>query len=381
MSLAYPFKITESNHKRVLNTIRINEQISGADLSRNTGLQPSSITYILRSLKNKGLIQISGTGKSTHAGGKRPTLWQMNANAGYIIGLEFIYHELRISMIDFQGSIIYQKIVYQSDRKNNNSIDTIVTNTILDSINEANIESQKMIGVGLAVTGLINIDHNFINYSRVLDIQNIPLKSLIQKKLDIPVFLANDANAGALGIQWHLPNSVKDPHHIIYLTINEDIKDIGAGLILNGNLYQGAKGFAGEIFSSLNSIVELTKQAKTKFAHSKEALFPLNLKEAIQNAQQGQNISKWILTQWANAITTTINTIIGLLNPDQIILGGDIAQSDWLVNQMIKPEIKRIMTEQFPEAIVPPRIEISQFGVHSVSMGATALVLREIMGE
>ena len=76
-----------------------------------------------------------------------------------------------------------------------------------------------------------------------------------------------------------------------------------------------------------------------------------------------------------------INTITGLLNPNLIILGGDIAQSDWLINQMIKPEIERKMSEQFPEAITPPTIKISQFGVHSVSMGATALILRDIMAE
>lgn len=381
MTFAKPFKITELNHKRILNVIRINHGISGADLARLTGLQPSTITYILRSLNDKKLIQISGTGESTTAGGKRPTLWQLNPEIGCIIGIELIFHEIRITIIDFSGSIIYQKIIYQSDIINDKSITSLLTKTIMDAISDAGIHKEQVIGAGLAVTGLIDNDQNHIKYSRGLDIQNIPLKSLVQKELPFPVLLANDANVGALGIQWYLSDSTQVSHHIIYLTINEDVADIGAGLILDGKLHEGAKGYAGEIFASLNPILELTKQAKTKFANSHENLFPLNLKEALQKAQKGEEISNWILSQWTKTITDSINTIIGLLDPDQIILGGDIAQSNWLLNELIKPEIERKMTEQFPTAIVPPNIEISKFGVHSVSMGATALVLREIMGE
>ena len=89
MSLGPDFySLTENSHKQVLNIIRTHREVSGAEISRLTGLQPSTILYILRILDRKGFIAISRTGDSTQKGGKKPVLWKIRPDIGVMLGIE-----------------------------------------------------------------------------------------------------------------------------------------------------------------------------------------------------------------------------------------------------------------------------------------------------
>ena len=97
--------LTENSHKLVINVIRTHKEISGAEISRITGFQPSTILYILRILDRKGFICISRTGDSTQKGGKKPVLWKIKPDIGLILGIEVFSSKLRFVEIDFAGNI------------------------------------------------------------------------------------------------------------------------------------------------------------------------------------------------------------------------------------------------------------------------------------
>ncbi|NJK96574.1 MAG: MarR family transcriptional regulator [Bacteroidales bacterium] len=106
------FNLTENSHKQVLNLIRLYREISGAELARLTNLRPSTVLYILRILDEKGLIEISGTGESTTKGGKKPTLWKIKSNIGYVIGLEILVHKIRMVLTGIEGAFWIKRNIY-----------------------------------------------------------------------------------------------------------------------------------------------------------------------------------------------------------------------------------------------------------------------------
>ncbi len=386
-STTIPIELKDLKHRQVLNAIRLYGEISGAQLSRLTGILPSTIVYILRFLKKEGLINVSRIGNSSSVGGKPPTLWQLRAERGFIIGLEIIPKEIRTTIIDFSNKITYQEKRLSLGKISGTQIDSIIRTYINNLIENQNIPKEKIIGIGIALPGLVDSKNGIIHYSKSLGLKNLPLQSLLEANLGLPVRVLNDANAGALGIKWY-PNSVNAlPENIIYLTINEDFFSIGAGLIIGRKLYEGFSGTAGEIFPILLPISKLVKKAAKKYGNeiqmtkefkdNEEILFSDLLNYSIENSR----IANFVFKNIGLIVSKEIINIIAFLNPEQIIIGGDISQVKFFISDYIMPYVKRKSAKLFPIGISLPQISFSPFGIYSVSMGATALILREILNE
>jgi DNA-binding transcriptional ArsR family regulator len=110
MSLLDALKLKVRSHRIVLNAIRTRKEVSGAELSRITTYKPPTLVYILRTLEEKGLIEVSRIGESlSGSGGKPPTLWKLVPGTGYIVGIEMIPGMFRASVIDFSCNVIHQE--------------------------------------------------------------------------------------------------------------------------------------------------------------------------------------------------------------------------------------------------------------------------------
>ena len=94
------------NEVIVLNFIRSHKLISGAELAKKTGMRPSTISSLVKQLKAKGLIAISGKGQSTTRGGKRPTLWRLKYNSRFVIGVDLELGESTAVCMNLRGDII-----------------------------------------------------------------------------------------------------------------------------------------------------------------------------------------------------------------------------------------------------------------------------------
>ena len=376
--------LKETSHRQILNAIRIYKEISGAQLSRISKFQPSTIVYILRSLEKAGLIEVSRIGHSTNAGGKPPTLWKLSSNKGYIIGLEITPKETRATLIDFSGEIISQEIKFDYINIGVENIVSDVKHFIDEITTKYKIKHDMIIGVGIAIPGLVDSKNGTVHYSKKLSINNIKLTDQLEQEIKLPVRIVNDANAGVLGIKWYPEEINNIQSNIAYLTINKDSKDIGAGLVINNKLYEGVSGTAGEILNPLPSLSKLlekgTKQYGADSPLSKKFSLENNidLAEVVKCAKDNCQISNFILRKISQFITNEIIRLIGFINPNLIVIGGDISKAEFLINDYILPTVKTKIARLFPHGVTLPLIIFSRFGVHSVSVGATAIILREI---
>lgn len=381
--LPQSFQLKIASHRQILNCIRLRGEISGAELARINHLQPSTLVYILRSLQKKGLIKISKQGAQLGTAGKPPTLWALVADKGYYVGLEVIPNEVRATVMDFAGGIVHQE-----HKKMRNVGGDKLPRSIKDfldaMIQRQKLEREKIIGVGVALTGLVDREKGLVHYSRKLQLKNFPIEEKLHKLLELPVEVVNDANAGALGIKWHDSSVAASRKSVIFLTLNEKTAYFGAGLILDENLYEGAQGAAGEIFSSLPSLEELVQTGKDKYGDLQPLIElqkkkpSIGIDEVIQMARQQCPISRDVLIHYTQFIVHEIVRIVSLLNPDVIVLGGDISDARDLIYDEIVRGVTNRLDEIFPGGIATPAIQFSRFGIYSVSVGATALIMRKI---
>lgn len=380
MNILEEIDLKVESHKLVLNLIRQYKEISGAEIARITGYKRSSIFYILQSLQQKNLIEYSKQGKSTELGGKPPKLWQLVKNRGYFLGLEIIPGFVRAVILDFAGNILNKFIKKVSFNFTNDKSLKELTNLINSIFKDNNIPKDLVIGVGITIPGLVNSQKGVVTNSSALEINNLNLQSILQNTLSCPVYIANDANAGALGIKWFYPADLERPSHIVFLSINEAYTGIGAGLIFNDQLYEGATGTAGEVVPFLPTIETLIKQAHKIYPEVEYKISVTNeqIISIIGNmAQDGCPVSKYIIKQICKVISRNIVNIIELLNPELIVIGGDISCADFIVNEYIGPFVKELCNSHIPD-ISLPTIKLSEHEIFSVAIGATALVLRNI---
>jgi hypothetical protein len=182
------YTLSENSHKQVLNVIRIYKEISGAEISRITGFQPSTILYILRILDKKGFIHISRTGDSTQKGGKKPVLWKIRPGIGMMLGVEVFRNKLRYVKLDVAGNL-YDKgeILIRVPLSLENAAQVLVS-IIKDILTREELYSSAFMGVGIGFPGLVDSHQGLLQYSALLEVKNINLGEQLTKKRETPAY-------------------------------------------------------------------------------------------------------------------------------------------------------------------------------------------------
>ncbi len=372
------FQLDIPSHRHVLNQLRIHGELSGAELARRVRLQPSTLVYILRSLKEKGFIRIARIDNSQARAGKPPTLWTLVPDIGYILGIEVIHGEIRGVIINFAGRVVERKIL--SDIKNtgrNALVDSLVQ--FVQTIGRS-VSLTKIIGIGVATTGLVDRKTGVVRFSRKLELENVDLRRQLMDQLDVPVELVNDANAGALGLKWFQEPTLLDQSNIVFVTFNEKNHDIGIGLILNHKLYEGAHGTAGELSVQLPDLKDLVQTEKNHYTDAPLLeMKKIDFEAVLRCAKErGCPLSKYILAELGERLIEQIVYLVELIDPNLVIIGGDISAAQEFLKDQIAEGVKTKLRQALSKGFTMPQIRFSESGVYAVALGATALFLRQI---
>jgi len=360
-------QFTSTSHRKILQLIRMNQQISGAELSRLTSLRASTVGYILQHLNERALIDCFGYGKTTHKGGKKPLLWGINESAGYLIGMEVLRNQIRGVIASLSGKMVLrvEKDFQQIHDKN---ITARVSQIINEMIREADIQKHEILNTTIAIPGIIDVHQEHILYSAVLDISNFDLAGPVSNETGIETHLINDANAGALSDQWYTQMGPQETsNHIIYINYNQAATEMGLGIILNNRLYTGAKGTAGELLSNIPAIEE---QFMTDKSAPKISLIDLYYKQL-----EGDALAAGFIHQINDYLRKEVSRLIGLFNPQRIILGGEISSCQGWPEKLLIPAVKEYINQNTRFSLYIPEIKFSPFGIFSVALGATAYTL------
>jgi predicted NBD/HSP70 family sugar kinase len=373
--------LKERSHKKVFSLIRAQGRVSGAVLSKQTEMQPSSLVYILRHLKDKNLIRLSGFGSSTQKGGKRPVLWEVNPDYGTILGLEVMRHAIRAVLVNLAGEVIMKvEKEFNPDRTEKN-ISRII-NTISEIINESGDAREKLLYVALAIPGVVDpITHRVI-YSYGLKMEDYDMKAHIAEHFNIPIGIINDANAGALGEQW-FNKGESIINNVLYIMYNPLVGGMGLGVVINQKLYTGSNGVAGEIFSRIPSLQKIIKEIQEQEPDIKSLIPPgknmtdIQISDLYNYSRKDCTLSTTVLSRLSKLVAKEISKITGLFDPERITLGGDLSVCENLCCNEIVLALRELLDKHYPFKIEIPNIQYAKFKVFSAAIGASALYLSD----
>ncbi len=372
------------NQIHVLNLVRMHPHITAREISNKTGLQISTVLYTLKGLQEKGLIYESKMGISSAQGGKPPVCWALNANYGFVIGIELLSREIRIVILHFNLEVMFKKRIDVDLIKDPEILAEELKRVVDDSLNEAKIEYQDVLGIGLGMSGSIDFSQGIVKFSFSFDFHRLAFLEILSKHIPCKIILDNDANAGAAAIKWlHDKNQIRE--NFIYITIQQKFSGMGVGFVVNHEIFRGAHGAAGEIASFLKQRVmkNIIKRTQEKFGddcnvctlvqqHSNE--LP-DISKVLQLARQNDKGSIFILHEIAKEISKKIVDLVNLFDPELVMIGGDIADA----KEYIQPVIaERIRTGAISESSKNIPVKFSPFNGYTGAMGGAALALQTV---
>ncbi len=375
------------NRATVLQFIRDQRTTSRIDIAQMTGLNKATVSYIVDELIKENWVQEIGYGSST--GGRKPILLRFNANSAYAIGVDIEADKIKTVVCNIRGEVAFKKETtlppLTAEDKSN------WLSTIIEEIKTATAStpqsSHGLIGIALALPGLVNSETGTIATLHQVSIQDWNIQKTLMDELKLPIYIENSANCGA----WYeYIRSNNKEESLVYINAGAGI---GTGIIINGQLYKGKNGIAGEFGHT--TIFPMGERCVCGNygcweAYASERSLIRYIIEAGGNADQLNEVPgliHFILNEahadnrfYIRALNTLgqylgigIANIINALSPDRISLGGTISQAA----TFILPEIERV----FHYRVFPSNREtqVTIAGANSVAIGAATLIIHQTL--
>lgn len=373
-----PSSVKGYHEKLTLNVIRENSVISSSALIRITNLNKSTIFSILKELSAKSLIVTAGKGEATEKGGMRPSLWKLNSEAYYAIGIDVEIGEMTAVILDLSGTTV-KKNIYRVNVSNNldelvESIISVINSIILDS----GIIEEKILGCCIAFTGIVDYLRGIVVMSGVLFNLNLQLLDGLKHRFSFPVLLENNANAAAIGEKWTGQGKNKNNFMVLLIEFDMNVAGLGIGIILEGNIYRGASFSAGELYPHMPNLRQMIDMVRPRFPEGKllkdyvSSPEELDVSSLIEMARQGDEIALLIFSMFGRKVGEIIAPSIALLNPDTLIITGTIAELGDIIICPIENAIQMNVLAVTSNALKIAAGKNQQF---SVAVGAASLVL------
>lgn len=384
------------NVSAVLKVIKDNGSLSRADIAKLTGLTPASVTNITKLLIEDEYLIESKIGQSS--GGRPPIILELNPNARYVIGVCIGVGSIDVVITNLSAQIIIKEsIEINEERYNYDVVFKKLIKLINEVIDNSEIEREKLLGVGVALHGIVNAKTGISIYSPYYGWKNENIKEKLKNELGLDVYVDNDVRAMALGESWF--GITKDIANFVTLNISNGI---GAGIIINNKPYYGVDFSAGEIghivveadgdkcncgnygcletVSSNNNIIKkaikLIKQgAKTTLNKDDNDINKLTIRDICDAAKNGDELSITIIKESARYIGIGITNLINILNPTAIVVVGEIFENTTYAIETLNEIVKNRGLKLSSENV---RIIKSLLGIDAAVIGATTLVIQEI---
>jgi predicted NBD/HSP70 family sugar kinase len=342
--------IRNINQTVLLHLIRERQPISRAEIAKMTGLRPGTISSIVNRLIVKGVIYEGAEGPSS--GGRKPTYLYINGENAYVLAIDIGVRETVYAVSDFNGRILTQKALVTKGNPHNflRSLAVEIEKTI-----KTYYPRVKFAAAGVSIPGLIRRETGEVAVSPNLEWNNLPVKSILEEHLKLPVYVENDANAAAYSELWYGPLDEIKVKTLLYILV---VDGLGTGLIINGELHVGSQiglGGFGHMCIEPNGEVcscgrkgcweTLASESATiaryhRLMNNKNDLITSSITDIISQANHGEEKAIAALRATAEYLGEGIASLAHGLSPEIIVVGGDISTAWNLIAPVIKERVK-----------------------------------------
>ncbi|MEN1989315.1 MULTISPECIES: ROK family transcriptional regulator [Paenibacillus] len=374
--------VKKINKSIVLDTIRRNAPLSRARVSEVTGLNKATVSNLVAELIQDELVQEIGPGESS--GGRKPLMLLFRATAGYAVGLELSVSHLKGVLTDLEGNVVAESTA-KLEAHDVPAVFGQLKLAASELIQAAPASPHGVIGIGIGVPGMVDEDGTVL-FAPNLGWEGVPLRSMLEEAFNVPVTIDNEANAGAHGeLNFGAGVGVR---HLIYISAGIGI---GSGIMVDGELYKGAWGYAGE---TGHMSIEAEGRACScgnrgcweLYASEKAYDHPeqkLNLpahttRELIEYAKLGNSSVLALYEGIGRKLGIGITNIVNSFNPERIIIGGPLSEA----GPWIESSLKQVVEERtLPYHRRSLQIEWAGLGSRSTRIGAAYSAISQFLGK
>jgi len=307
------------NTSLIIREFNNNGPLSRADLTENTGLSPTTITTLIDEMIKDNLIMKVGEGESS--GGRKPILLDLNPKHGYILSGWISGESISIALLDIKYNItdiIEKEIIFPTDQ----NLILEIKNIIEEIISTNNLSTEKILGLMLGISGIINQQNGTIKYSALLDLENFSIREPLSKHFPFPINIENDTNLAALSEKEF---GHKHLNNYIYLMI---APEIGSGIIIDNEIYRGRFGRAGEFGHLLmeKDGPRCTCGRKGCLAPVLSQYIPINKAQKFRNAFKDLEPGSKKYEKFCDYLAIALTNYIHLIDNEAIIFGGELVK-------------------------------------------------------
>ena len=392
--------VKQLNCALILDQLLASSPLSRANLAEQTGLTRSTVSSLVGELIEQGLIREVGL-ESAGSRGRPGILLELNPYGGSIVGIEINVGYVTVILTDFTARTLWRRHVQIPETTDRAEMLALAEGLIGEAIRAGAANNLRLLGIGLGVPGLVDIGQGVLRYAPNLGWRDVNFREQWGNKFGVPLYIENDGNAAALG--EHYFGVAKGHQHFVFLGTGVGL---AGGLMLNGEVYRGVGGYAGEVGHMIvesggdlcscgrrgcwetlvgpRAVIRGIAQALERGAPSRIPELVggdtrrITMDVVVSAANQGDQLALDTLSDIALYLGAGIANLINLFNPEMIVLGGTlIAAGDYL----LRPISKIIAAEALPEPTRMVALALSALGMDACVKGAVALVIDGIVRE
>jgi predicted NBD/HSP70 family sugar kinase len=400
------FTEKEKRNIDILEILRRRGPISRPDISKEMGINVVTISNYVDDFIKHNIVYEKELDVSE--GGRRPTLLDLNPKSAYIIGVGLNLMNMVGLLVNLKGNIVLKTQVERPGASVKEVVERLL-DIIREIIRRSKDYTKDIKGIGVGIAGIVNkeegsvrwperISRNTTNYVSV----NVPLKELIEKEFGFPAIIENDATCACFGEHWlQLEPQLKN---ILFM-----FSGVGCGIMINGQIYTGSQGCAGEpsiynykedelfncsmgnscflkrwdidlgIVDEVRVRLSQDKEKAIKFFKSSSSnLDNIDLKSTFIAARAGDPVAISALDSAAKRLGIKIAYLVNLLNPQAVVIGGGMEEAG---EDFLNKVNSTVREWAFREATQYLKIVYSQLKENAVALGAASLVTQKIFAQ
>jgi N-acetylglucosamine repressor len=368
------------NMSAILKLLRDRGTLARADLAKELGMTRNTASNIVTELVQSGIVV--ETEFRREGAGRPGLLLELATTGGFSIGAEIDINRIIVIAVDFKGNKLWEESARTLPSQSQKEIITKTEKLVEHALEWGIDENLKALGIGLGLAGLVDAEAGTLTYAPTLNWKDIPFKDLWEKKFGLTVHIDNEANSAALGYYAYADRFTA--RNLVYLSIGAGM---AAGLILEGQVFRGSGGFAGQAGHmkirpngeacscgdhgcwvtevGLPALIRKTGQAD------------IDLEEVTRRLNHKDESLQIIVNEMAEMLGLGIINLVHIFNLDRVILGGAL-------RPILPFMLERVRTVVDERALKHPRanvkIKISDRDDDSV-FGAAYLVLEAILSD
>ena len=346
--------------KKIITHYIYNGSSTITDLAKELDLSVPTVTKFISEMCEEGYI--NDYGKLETSGGRYPSLYGLNPESGYFIGVDIKKFAINIGLINFKGDMVELKMNIPFKSENTSEALEELCKLILQFIKKVDIDNDKILNININVSGRVNPESGY-SFSQ-FNFEERPLAEVLTEKIGFRVTIDNDTRAMTYG--EYMKGCVKGEKDIIFVNVSWGL---GIGIIIDGKIYTGKSGFSGEFghtnvfdneiichcgkkgcleteasgFALHRILIERIQNGESSILSnrilSKDNV--LTLDEIIASVNKEDLLCIEIVEEIGQKLGKQIAGLINIFNPELVIIGGTLSLTGDYITQPIKTAVRK----------------------------------------